>query len=476
MGRTRFVLPVAFAAGTVVAAGAAVSAGWQGRRAAVAWSAPTALAASTEYASAPRLAVGAEGRAVAAWFGGPPPPVVFARSAGAAGSADVQTWTGSKVLVAQGTTTGGFGTPVILDTHGNDTALQVALSGSGVAYVAWGENKGPPMITSSIAGGPFAAPHRLLPPGGQLWGLVRSADGPVAAVWSVYPSSSPAGDLYYALLQPDGALGRPVKIGPWHGPVEGTPFALNDHGEFAAVDMRGENEQGPLTPTPRVHMCDSVKGCAPSHPLQFARLPTGAQGAEENSAIALSNNGTVTVLTGYSQLPKHPAANTPLGLWDAIRHTNGRWETHELALAGERPQVVSSGHASTTTLFDHFWTPRLRFLGDQVETAVLTPTRDRAAQPRIVRGLESPDLATITANASRECVVAGAQPESNTSARASIRAATGSCSHLGAAERVVSGEVGGGTPQAGIDDAGNAIILWIDFPHSGVFASLHRTR
>ena len=467
---------MAFAAGTVVAAGAAVSAGWQGRRAAVAWSAPTALAASTEYASAPRLAVGAEGRAVAAWFGGPPPPVAFARSAGAAGSADVQTWTGSKVLVAQGTTTGGFGTPVILDTHGNDTALQVALSGSGVAYVAWGENKGPPMITSSIAGGPFAAPHRLLPPGGSCGGSCAAQTVPSQRSGaSTHPHPQRA-ICTTPFSNQTAHSARPVKIGPWHGPVEGTPFALNDHGEFAAVDMRGENEQGPLTPTPRVHMCDSVKGCAPSHPLQFARLPTGRKEPRRTARSHSPITAPSPSSPATRSCPSTPrrTRHSAYGMRSDTRTADG--ETHELALAGERPQVVSSGHASTTTLFDHFWHPKApvprrsgrngrSYANERQGRPAQDRTRARIARPgdyhrqRItrVRGRRS---------------AAGKQHQ-RTSQHPSR---DGSCSHLGAAERVVSGEVGGGTPQAGIDDAGNAIILWIDFPHSGVFASLHRTR
>jgi hypothetical protein len=145
------------------------------------------------------------------------------------------------VVVDPGTVDAGFGAPEVLSTHGSDRpeGLQVALSGTGVSYAVWEQTSGPWMISSASAGGSFTTPQALLPSRFQLWGVVRSPAGPVAAVWFSSSSSSRRTLLRYALLRPDGTLGRVVTVGGWNGPAEGTPFALNDHGEFAAVDMVG---------------------------------------------------------------------------------------------------------------------------------------------------------------------------------------------------------------------------------------------
>ena len=375
------------------------------------------------------------------------------------------------MVLDPGTVDGGFGAPVVLSTHGSDgpEGLQVAISGTGVAYAAWEQKSGPWMISSASSGGSFINPHALLPRRDQLWRLVPSPAGPVAAVWF-----GPSSLMRYALLRPDGTLGRAITVGRWNGPVEGTPFALNDHGEFAAVDMVGQEEEGTVPPAPLVHICNAAGRCSRPHELRFGHIPAKAY---ENNAIALSDDGTVTVLAGFSKPPKHPAPNTPLGLWAAVRRPGKRWSTpQELSRAGEMPLAVADGEGSATALFDHFWTPHLRFLGNRLETSTLPATGARLTRPTLVRGLEAPEPSTLAASPSGDYLIVGTRRESESTDKASILAVTGSPGGLGSAQLVFSGEVTGETPPAGIDRAGDAVVLWDEDGESGshgVFTATH---
>ncbi|HEY2141265.1 MAG TPA: hypothetical protein VGG98_04315 [Solirubrobacteraceae bacterium] len=373
-----------------------------------------------------------------------------------------------------GTVDRGFGAPIVLSSHGSDRpeGLQVAISGAGVAYAAWEQTRGPWMIASTSSGGSFTTPHVLLPSRDQPWGLMRSLRGPVVAVW--FSSSSPRRLLRYALLRANATLGRVVTVGGWNGPAEGTPFAVNDRGEFAAVDMVGQEEEGTVPPAPLVHICDAAGRCSRPHELRFGHIPARAN---ENNAIALSDDGTVTVLAGFSKLPKHPAPNTPLGLWAAVRRPSGRWSSpQELSRAGEEPLAVAERKGSAIALFDHFWEPDLRFLGNRLETSTLPNTGTHLTRPAVVRGLEAPDPATLAANLSGDYLIVGTRRESQSTAKASILAATGTPGGLGFTRLVFSGEVAGETPPAGIDRHGDAVVLWNEDGKSGsqgIFATTH---
>jgi hypothetical protein len=439
----------------------------------VSWGTPQVLAPASTYAFDTQLAVGAGGRTLAAWFGGPKPPGIRSTAAIASAAA---AWTGSQVIVDQGTAEEGFGPPVVLSTHGSDgpEGLQVAISGAGVAYAAWEQSRGPWMISTAPAGGSFAAPHKLLPMRSALWALVRSPAGAVAAVWFSYGSPSARGMLRYALLGADGSLGRIVTVGRWNGPTEGVPFALNDHGELAAVDMVGQEEEGTVPPAPLVHICNAAGRCSRPRELRFGQIPAKA---DENNAIALSDDGTVTVLASFSKLPKHPAPNTPLGLWAAVLRPGKRWSApQKLSRAGDEPLAVADGEGSATVLFEHFWEPDLRFLGHRLESSTLPATGARLTRPTVVRGLEAPEPSTLAASPSGDYLIVGTRRESESTDKASILAVTGSPGGLGSAQRVFSGEVAGQTPPAGIDRDGDAVILWTEDNQSGsrgVFVSIH---
>jgi hypothetical protein len=435
---------------------------------AAAWGSLQVLAPASQYAFDSQLAVAEDGQTLAAWDGGPRPPLPCA---GMVCPAPAVRWSGSDVVLDQGTVDGGFGVPVVVSTHGSDgpEGLQVAISGASVAYAAWEEKSGRWMISSASSGGSFSNP-RALPAGRyQRLSLVRSPAGPVAVVW--FGSSSL---LRYALLRPDGTPGRAITVGPWNGPVEGALFTLNDHGEFAALDMVGRSEEGTIPPAPLVHICNAAGRCSRPHELRFGHIPAKA---DENSAIALSDDGTVTVLASFSKLPKHPAANTPLGLWAAVRRPGKHWSTpQELSRAGEMPVAVADGEGSVMVLFDHFWTPHLRFLGNRLETSILPATATHLTRSTVVRGLQAPEPATLVANTSGAYLIVGIPRESESASKSSIVAVSGSAGALGTAHLVVSGEVSAHPPLAGIDRNGDAVVLWDEFSESGshgVFTATH---
>jgi hypothetical protein len=439
-----------------------------GSRAAT-WGSLQVLAPGSQYAFDPQLAVAGNGQTLAGWFGGPPPPP--ATSSGELVSPPATPWTGSDVVLDQGTVDGGFGVPVVLSTHGSDGSegLQVAISGTGVAYAAWEQKSGPWMISSASSGGSFINPHTLLPGRDQLSSLVRSPAGPIAAVWF-----GPSSLLRYALLRPNGTLGRTITVGRWNGSAGGTPFALNDRGEFAAVDVVGEVEEGTVPPSPLVHVCNAAGRCSESHELRFGHIPAKA---DENNAIALSDDGTVTVLAAFSKLPKHPAANTPLGLWAAVRRPGKHWSApQELSRAGDEPLALADGEGSATALFDHFWTPALHFLGNRLETSTLPATGTHLTRPTVVRGLEAPEPSTLVANALGAYLIVGIPRVSESAGKASIVAVSASAGGLGSAHLVVSGEVSGHPPPAGIDRNGDDLVLWDEDSESGshgVFTATH---
>jgi hypothetical protein len=445
------------------------------------WGTPQVLAPSAQYAFDPQLAVGEDGQTLAAWFGGARPPPV--RSKGTLVAPET-VWSGSDVVVDTGTVAAGFGPQVVLSTHGSDKpeGLQVALSGSGVAYAAWEQYRGTWMISSARDREAFSAPRPLLPRGdSQMVALVRSAAGPVAAVWLSYASmSSSTAMLHYSLLRADGGLGRAVTVGSWNGGTEGTPFALNDRGAFAAVDIAGQNGEGTRAPYPVVHVCDAAGRCLRRHKLTFGHMPAGAY---ENNAIAFSDDGTVTVLAGYFKTPKNPGPSKPLGLWDTLRRPRGRWSSpQELSTAGERPLAVADGRHSVITVFQHFWEPDMHFNGNRLDISTLPAAAARFTNPAILVGHEAPEPPALAASLTGDFLVAWNRyhPEGE-GKESGIVAVTGSAGHRGSPQLVVSSETASQTPQAGLDRAGEAVVLWNGSAGSqgggqGVFASVHRGR
>jgi hypothetical protein len=432
------------------------------------------LAASTDYAFSPQLAVSEDGRAIAAWFSGTPPQV----EAGPARGRGVATaWKGSTVVVDRGTVAGGFGAPVVLSGHGTDESneLKVALSRAGVAYATWSETgTGRTMIAAASSDRAFSRPRALLPKNARLLGLLASHRGPVAAVWDTFGTGSSSAVLHYALLRADGSLGRAVTVGPWNGSTEGAPFALNDQGAFAAVGTDGHDGEGVQPPRPVVSVCDAAGHCSPARVLSLGRIPAGAN---EQNTVALSDDGTVTVLAGYSKNLEHPSGySAPLGLWEAARRPDGRWQAvGELSPDGNFPVVATDGVHSALTVFQKEPGGVLGGLA----WAQLPGTDTRSANPAMLSGPNSPYPPVLAANIASDFVIAwNDQPQGLVNAaESSVAATTGGQDHLSHTQLIAQGNVAAKTIQTGIDGTGEAIVVWSDFigNHSqGVFAAVHR--
>jgi hypothetical protein len=440
-----------------------------------AWSAPQVLVPESQYASNPHLAVSEQGATLAAWNGGPEPraeqssgPV---RVSSGPASASRPAWSGSSVVVDTGTVAGGFGPPVVLAEHGEDSndGLDIAISGTGVRYVAWQRFAGGWMIASAAPGQGFTA--RALPV--SLDRLLASPAGPVAAVWH-----TGAAALHYAVLTAQGGLGRVVNV-PGKFDRGHEPLALNDRAAFAAVENTAEEGATPGPPPhPIVSLCDPAGHCMAPHPLKMGHPPAGS---EENDALALSDDGTLTVLAAFSKAPRNPAPNTPWGLWASTRGPGGRWSVpQELSNGGESPLAASDGKRSAVTVFEHFWTPKLHWLHDRIEIATLHAPGDRFATPDLVRGEEAPEPAALATTLSGGLLVAWINTGGIVGGEHSapgLYAVTGSATDPGAPQLVTSAPTSDQTPAVGIDRDRQGMILWTGstekpYRNAGVFASV----
>ncbi len=413
--------------------------------------------AASQYASDPQLAISEDGETLAAWYGGRAP--VPARAGGAARgssgspSAGQQGSSGSSVVVDTGAVSGGLGSPVVIAEHAaaRNNGLDVAISSTGVRYVAWQAYAGGSMIATAAPGQGFTAARALAVP---LARLLSSPAGTVAAVWHTRAT------LHYALLTPSGGLGRVVNV-PGRIEREAEPLALNDRGEFAAVENTAEEGSPGRRPHPIVYLCEPSGHCLAPQRLKMGRPPAGS---EENDALALSDDGTLTVLAAFSKPPRRAAANIPWGLWDSTRHPSGRWSVpQEISNGGELPLAASDGEHSAVTVFQHFWTPKLHWLKDRIEISVLRAPGDRFAAPRLVRGEEAPEPAALATTMSGGLLLAWVNSGGIVGGEHSepgVYAVTGSAIAPGAPQLVAGGEVSDEMPAAGIDRNGQGVILW----------------
>jgi hypothetical protein len=418
------------------------------------WSTPSVLAPASRYASSPRLAVSEDGDALVAWYGPPEPPSKAKagpiRDRQGSSSADRQPWSGSSVMVDTGTVAGGFDAPTMLTEHAVGE-LDVAISGTGVRYVTWRSYGGGRMIAVAAPGAPFS-PARALPmPVAQ---LLASPAGPVAAVWQTRAT------IHYALLEASGEPRRPVSL-PGQIEREGDTLALNDLGAFAAVQNTADFGEGTKPPHPIVHLCDAVGRCLRSHSLQLGHAPAGS---EENDAVALSDDGALTVLASFSKALRAPGPNRPGGLWSTTRSPDGRWSPPQgISDGGELPLAASDGDSSAVTVFQHFWSPQLQWLKDRIEVSALPSGSARFVPPRLVRGVEAANPAALATNQHGRLLVAWIKEAGvlgGERSTAGVYAVSGSAADPPAARLVWAGEVGEETPVAGIDAAGQSLIVW----------------
>jgi hypothetical protein len=240
--------------------------------------------------------------------------------------------------------------------------------------------------------------------------------------------------------------------------------------------MVDRSEEGTIPPAPLVHICNPAGHCSRPHELHFGHIPAKV---DENQAIALSNDGTVTVLASFSEEPTPP--DKPLGLWAAVQRPGKRWSApQEISNGGELPLAASDGNSSAVTVFQHFWTPKRQWIGDRIETSVLHAAGTRFAAPDLVRGAEAGDPVALATTMSGGLLVAWVNSgdivggEDN---EPGVYAVTGSATDPGAPQLVTGGSISDETPAAGIDSDGQGVILWTGstqepYRDAGVYASV----
>jgi hypothetical protein len=125
------------------------------------------------------------------------------------------------------------------------------------------------------------------------------------------------------------------------------------------------------------------------------------------------------------------------------------------------------------TVFQHFWSPQLQWLKDRIEVSALPSVGGRFAPPRLVRGVEAANPAALATNQRGGLLVAWIKEEGVVGGERSspgIYAVSGSAANPPAAQLVWPGGASEETPVAGIDAAGQGLILW-----SGPLQSGRRT-
>lgn len=410
------------------AAGAAEPAGW---------SSPIQLVPLTQTALAPSLAVNQRGTLIAAWFGDPP---------------------GHELFAAVGSLSGGFSRPRLLTRDGlfgstpqgmATPAGDVAVSGSGVAYVAW-QQAGTSATSSRLdrtmvaveRGGRFAPARPLLPNTDELLALASGPDGPVLAVWETAPPSQDR-YLYYARLGSDGRRAGTAVIADLRGDWNGAPLvSVNDHGAIAAAWLTG-----PSTGADRlsVVVCESAQRCRRTPSLALFR----PEPATANIALSLNDAGQVTVLSDHS--PTIPVVvraavsrgGSPFSMLPAV------------AGAADDPLAAPDGRDGTVVLFDNH-------ADSALTVSTLTRRRRAFARPHAL-GLAVSEPPSLVANLAGDFVVLATREGGDRQFAVSARNGI-----IGAPQAVISATT------VGIDGRGDAIVMGNGRDAHGVFAEIHR--
>ena len=472
----RLTLAAVVVVAAVVAAGAAAHNTSPGR-----WSAPQALASITQYVSSSSLVVNQSGRAVAAWFSGRPQKV----SAGSGGLVPARAFAahGVKVFADVGSARRGFGAPVVVATNGDDEQgdVHAAVSGSGVAYVAWDGDSPVGWRIAVADGGRFSAPRSLgLPGGAQLIELASADSGPVDAVWIRYHvHAAPA--LYYATLRSDGSLGRTITVAHLGSPLTQIEFALDDRGAVVASWVLGPQGLNPARPRAltrvRAVLCTGGGSCGSPQTLPLG--PVRPQLV--NTATTLSDNGTATVLAGGEEEAVLDGGNVPTeigphGLWAAISRDGDRFRaTPEISPTGNFPLAAAAGTGGAVAIFNVGAPPidTIAWSGLTNAAAGFTPAQE-------IPDHETISYQALAANRAGAFVAAWLDNDRSADARNSLHAAIGSSGRLQAPQTIAptADPPAQESLAAGIDGHGNAIVLWSEYGADGythgVFVSFAR--
>lgn len=458
-----------------------------------AWSGPQVLASTSEPARSPVLAVTAGGQAIVGWLGGPAPPAVSVHPAAPPRSTESSSssWAGQTIFVDRGTLSGGFQAPIAIAGPLREyLQLSVAVSGTGTVYAVWYVFAGSGMVSAAPPGGPFSAPRKLAPAGDELVTVVQSSGGPVAAVWAIPERGSRAPLLSYALLRPDGSLGPAVSMGRIMVPPYGVHFALNDSGELAAVGLTnnggGYPRKGP-TSTVLVTCSSAARRCSRPHPIQVGAIGHAEEQIEDS--LALSEDGTLTVLAVGNSEECLPKARPCGGLWAITRRHNGGWlRARKLARKAEWGELdaVSDGQGDTLALHRGASESAQLWSGLEANGARITAPA-RPAQPAGYAQAGNP--VTLAANSQQSflmtwCTYPAAEAEPPVVHPCNqVAAALGSDDHLETAQPLLPAtNVDVRSPEGALDGAGEAAVIWNygleetpgTFEARGVSIDIHR--
>ena len=387
-----------------------------------------------------QLAISESGDAVVGWLQGRPPVVC-------AGGPCLhpRPWHGFKVMVAQGTTAGGFGRPIEVNAHGYDDVFAAQLS-SGISYLAWDPVKGRGWRIVAIDQGRVSKPM-VLPADAQLQGLFTGRKREAAAVWAT--PGNPAWHLHYAFLGPNGRLGRQGTLALLRGDFTYPSIALNDRGQFAALWTKGSQSDSSAF----LAVCDAHGRCSQPHRL-------GAVVTSAYNTVALTDRGTAVALVGARS-----------GLWAAIARV-GRSGVRSVRVSstGIDPIAVPDGVGGVAATFVPSPT--------SVTWTFLDPSTGRFSglSPRTVPAGAPP--AEVAASLSGRFVFSW-------SASDGLRVMTGAGTRVGQSTVILGSqdaEQGDfnvydtlSDDYVGIDGRGNVVITWENGTH-GLTAAVHLAR
>jgi hypothetical protein len=373
------------------------------------------------------------------------------------------------VFVDRGTLAGGFQAPIgIAGPLREYLQLTVAVSGTGTVYAVWHEFAGSGMVSAAPPGDPFSSPRKLSPAGDELVAVVQSPGGPVAAVWAIPERGSRAPLLSYALMGPDGSLGPAVSVGRVLVPPYGAHFALNDGGELAVVGITnnggGFPRKGPSS-TVLVTCSSAARRCSRPRPIQVGAIGHTEEQIEDS--LALSEDGTLTVLAVGDSEECRPKARPCGGFWAITRRRNGGWlRARKLTRKAEWGdlEAVSDGQGDALALHrgasesEPFWS------GLEADGAQITAPAPPAQPAGYVRTVNP---VTLAANSQQSflmtwCTYPAAEAEPRVVHPCNqVAAALGSDDHLETAQPLLPAtNVDVGSIAGAVDGAGEADVIW----------------
>jgi hypothetical protein len=416
-----------------------------------------AVQSDAGFAFQAQVAVAQSGRTVIAWDAGDP---------GAVCTEAVQpVRCGSpshlRIEAALGRLPGPMSRPSLLAALGTNVRgfPLVAIGGNGTAYVAWQHDKRGDWVIAHATGGRFSAPRRLgIPAGVQLQELAGAGGGRVAAVWlEFHVHNAPA--YRYALLRSDGRIGRTVTIGHIGAPLQSVSFAISDKSKVVASWVNYGRRFG-ARPRVSAVLCTAGGRCTKRETIRFP----DPLGQSVTLASALAQDGTATILASSSD------PGLALGLQAAVSHRGGSFQSVGQVTPAAQTQVASAvGSGGALTLFTE---PGTTAAWSQLTSHGFTPPQvldQREVGPGLIdAGNARGDVLLAWINAPAGVI---------TNRSYSIHASLGTTPSLPAPQTIApnSSNIDPGYLAGGIDERGDAIVVWNKFTGSlprGVFASI----